>query len=109
MLIKEEAHPLPRQVSLCFVAKLLALGHQWTGCQSPSYHLISGISQEDRFSLSAGSRILEKSSAGEGKIDLSRSEDSTLGGLIHSGRTGLSQPAQGWGGYNAYIVHKYNL
>jgi hypothetical protein len=40
--------------------------------------------------------VLEKS-AGSRTIDLSRLEDSTLGGLLHSGRTGLSQHAQGWG------------
>ena len=57
---------------------------------------ISGISQEDRLSLSAGSSILEKSTGGR-TLDLTRLEDSTLGGLIHSSRTGLSQPAQGWG------------
>ena len=57
---------------------------------------ISGISQEDRFSLSAGSSILEKSTGGR-TLALTRLEDSTLGGLILSGRTGLSQPAQGWG------------
>ena len=57
---------------------------------------ISGISQEDRFSLSAGSSILEKSTGGR-TLDLTRLEDSTLGGLILSGRTGLSQPAQGCG------------
>ena len=56
----------------------------------------SGSSQEDRFSLSAGSRVLERCT-GARTIDLSRSGDSTLGGLVHSGRTGLSQPAQGWG------------
>jgi hypothetical protein len=55
---------------------------------------ISGISQEGRFNLSAGSCILEKSSAGD-RIDPSRSEDSTVGNFIHSGKIGLSQPAQG--------------
>jgi hypothetical protein len=44
------------------------------------------------FSLSAGTGVLENNTGGR-TIDLSRLEDSTLGGLIHSGRTGLSQPA----------------
>jgi hypothetical protein len=57
----------------------------------------SGSPQEDRFSLSAGSGILKKTCRGGRTIDLSRSEDSTLGGLADSGRTSLSQPAQGWG------------
>ena len=57
----------------------------------------SGSPQEDRFSLSVGSGILKKTCRGGRTIDLSRSEDSTLGGLTHNGRTCLSQPAQGWG------------
>jgi hypothetical protein len=52
--------------------------------------------QKDRFSLSAGSSILEKSTDGR-TVDITRSEDATLGGLFHGGRTGLSQPAQGRG------------
>jgi hypothetical protein len=96
-LIKGEG-PFPTMPgSSCFVVKLLelvlpellALGHQSPGCK-----LISGMSQEDRFSLSEGSGVLEKSSGGR-TIDLYRSEDSTLGGLIHNGRTGLRHPAQG--------------
>jgi hypothetical protein len=58
---------------------------------------ISGISQEGRFNLSAGSSILEKNSAGDRTIEPSRLEGSTLGGLIHSGSISLIQPAQGWG------------
>jgi hypothetical protein len=30
-------------------------------------------------------------------INLSKLEDSTLGGLADNGRTGLRQPAKGWG------------
>jgi hypothetical protein len=90
--------PIPCQARLCCqvlstsLPELLALG-----CQFHRLSAISGISQEDRFSLSAGISVLEKSSAGDRAIEPSRSEGSTPGGLIHSGSIGLNQPAQGWG------------
>ena len=46
---------------------------------------VSGISQEGRFSLSAGSSVLEKNSADDRTIEPPRSEGSTPGGFIHSG------------------------
>jgi hypothetical protein len=45
---------------------------------------VSRISQEGRFSLSAGSSILEKNSADDRTIESSKWEDSAPGGLIHS-------------------------
>jgi hypothetical protein len=66
----------------------------------------SGMSQEDRFILSVSSSVLEKGT-GDRTIDLFRLEDSTLGGLIHSGRTGLSQPTQGWGRLQYDSMYKW--
>jgi hypothetical protein len=53
------------------------------------------MSQEDNFSLSVGSGILEKSA--EVAEQLTYLGQKTLGSLVHSGKTSLSQPAQGWG------------
>jgi hypothetical protein len=78
-------------------SRLLALGPQAVAClrKRGSPH-------------SAGSGVLEKSTGGR-TIDLFRSEDSTLVGLVHSGRTNLRQPAQGWGDYSMRALHFFFL
>jgi hypothetical protein len=80
------------QVVSTSLPELLALGRQFHRLSA-----FSGISQEDKFSLSAGSGVLEKSSVDDRAIEPSRWEGSTLGSLIHSGNKSLNYPAQGWG------------
>jgi hypothetical protein len=72
---------------------LLAVGCQLPSCQLSQEFLRKAGSASQQVAVTwrraAGDRAIEP--------EPSRSEDSTLGGLIHSGSIGLSQPAQGWG------------
>ena len=72
---------------------LLAVGCQLPSCQLSQEYLRNAGSTSQQVAASWGRA---EQVMGD-RIDLSRSEDSTLGGLIHSGSIGLSQPAQGWG------------
>ena len=70
------------QVVSISLPELLALGHQLHRLSA-----ITGISHEDRFSLSV---------VAVRKWQSNRTEAFTPGGLIHSGSIGLNQPVQGW-------------